>query len=87
MDLYIVKSHIEDHKKTKQMVLLKYLCNALNLKWRPKTYMGPQGRITAAKPFDFELSENHSCRFCLFAKRRTPRGLLYIVWNKKNNTK
>lgn len=34
--------------------------------------MGPQGRITAAKPFDFELSENHSCRFCLFTKNKNP---------------
>lgn len=42
-----------------------------NLKWRPKTYMGPQGR-TMAKTFDFELLENNSCRCCLFSTNKNP---------------
>lgn len=40
--------------------------------------MGPQGRITAAKPFHFELSENHSCGFCLFAKNKNPSWAFII---------
>lgn len=65
---HIYEPHFEDHKQTKQMVRLKYVCDALN----------QNGGLTHLPVLYYVLSyQKSNCKMC-FSRTRTLRELANI---------